>query len=190
MSVKKTTLLLWLLIFPFVMSAQKYLETTAQEIKQTWSGHEFSSIKTLLENTASVSELSFMTSILKQPATSDFYKNTEMLTVFLIADKAFDDANEKMRDSIATNPKLTNDLVRYLSVPGRIDENGLKLATEKNGGKATLRTLGKEPLHIEEKNGDLYVVDAAGRRAKVSAYNFFHQKGIFHILDGVVLPED
>lgn len=179
-----------LLIFSVSVSAQKYLSTESEEINQTWKEYEFSSRKTLQENLKDIPEMSFMTAILKQPAIERFIDNQEMLTVLLISDRALEGMSKKERDLLINNVPLMESLIKNLSIPGRIDENGFITAAQKHGGIARIRTLGQDDIRVEIRNNQLFLKDNQGRSAAIKGSNFYHKNGLFHIIDTLIFVEN
>lgn len=179
-----------LIVFlPILVTAQKYLATDAPEISHQWKEYTFSSVKTIHENIGDVPELSFMSKVLEQPAVQEAIEKHEMVTVFLISDKVFATLNKKQKDSIVGNKRLLSAMAKYVTIPGRIDKNGLEKALAQHGGTAYLKTLTGEDLGVTQEEGQLFLFDSQGRKSPVTSFNFYHKKGLFHIVDGLVLPK-
>lgn len=188
MNLKDTSLLLFLALSPILVSAQKYLSKKSPEINIQWNDNSFSSSKTFVENISKAPELSLLTKILKEKSLLESLDKPEMVTIFAITDKAFSTMNKKQRDSVLGNKKLTSSIVKFMTIPGRVDKNVLQIAVKKHGGKAYLTTLNGENLGVTQKDGQLYLIDSEGRLAAITATNFYHKNGLFHIVDGVIFP--
>ena len=188
MNFKKISLILFIALCPVIVSAQKYLSKESPEITKKWNDHTFSSEKTLVQNIAAVPEFSILLKALKDKAVSEALENQEMVTIFAFTDDAFTKMNKKQRDSVVENKKLMASIVKIMTVPGRIDKNGLEMAVKKHDGKALLSTLNGEYLGVTQKDGKLFLIDSKGRMAAITASNFYHKTGLFHIVDGVVFP--
>lgn len=189
MNDKNTLFLIITLFFYVSVSAQKYLSTDSEEIKQEWNGHQFSSHKTLKENLKNIPEMSFMNAVLAQPAVQKIFENKEMVTVFVISDKALKHMKKEEKNSFINNSSQIQNLIKNLTIPGRIDKNGLVVAVEKNGGMARIATVGQEDIQIEMQNGELVLKDNSGKTATISQFNFYHQKGLFHIIDELIFND-
>lgn len=163
--------------------AQKYLSKEMAEIEVNRKDAVFSSKKTLLENTSQSSELTIFSQIIEQPAIQDLLNKQEMVTVFVILDDAFSDLNKKKKQALLSDREKLKKMVAHLSIPGRVDQNGMEVAVKKNNGKAWFSTLQGTELTIVSENDKLYIVDPNGKKAAVSATNFFHKNGIFHFID-------
>lgn len=188
MNYKSLSALLLILLFPMVISAQKYLSTDFDEIVQNWNGNEFSSHKTLLENIQDIPEFSFMTEVLKREEIQKILAQNEMTTVFIISDAAFADMEKEEKEAFLNDHRRIESLIRYLSIPGRIDKNGLEVAVNKHLEKTRLATLGNEDLQLIQQNNEVALTDSEGNIAKIIGFNFYHKNGLFHIIDGLVFP--
>lgn len=188
MNLKNISLFLFLALCPVIVSAQKYLSKESPEITKDWNEHIFSSTKTLVENIAEVPELSIFSKALEEKSLIEALEKEEMVTVFVFTDESFSKMNKKQRDSIVGNKKLMSSTVQFLTIPGRIDKNGLQVAVKKHDGKADLTTLNGEYLGVTQKDDKLYLIDSEGRLAAITETNFYHQNGLFHIINSLVFP--
>ena len=188
MQFKILTLLLFVLNLTNPAMAQKYLSTENVEVSKEWNGNTFTSAKTFVENISESKSLQFFAEIVADEELQAVLEKEEMVTIFVIADSSFLEIPEKSRDSILGNKELTLSMVKYLSVPGRLDSNSLKMAVSKNDGKAYLATLSGEKIGVREVSGKLQLVDSENRTATIIESDFYHKKGFFHIVDGLVFP--
>ena len=188
MQFKNLILLLLLANLANPAIAQKYLSTESAIISKEWNGNTFTSTKTFVENIAEAKTLTLFTKILDDKVLLAEMEKEEMVTIFAITDSAFLEMPEKSRDSILGNKDLTRSIVKYLTVPGKLDSHSLKMAVTKNGGKAYLATLSGEKLGIREVDGRLQLIDSENRKANFIESDFYHKNGFFHIVEGVVFP--
>lgn len=188
MNLKNISLLLFLALCPVIGSAQKYLSKKSPEITKEWNDHSFTSTKTFVENIAEAPEFSTLSKILKEKSLLESLDKPEMVTIFAFTDQAFSKMNKKQRDSVLGNKRLMSSIVKFMTIPGRIDKNVLQIAVKKHDGRAYLATINGESLGVTQKDGQLYLIDAEGRLAAITATNFYHKKGLFHIVDGFVFP--
>lgn len=189
MTVRKQSLFFLALCFPILMTAQKYLSTESPEITHQWKNHTFSSDKTITENIEAVPELSFMAKVLEEPTVQAGIEKEEMVTIFLVSDKMLATLNKKQKDSIVGNKRLLSAMAKFVTIPGRIDKNGLEKAIVQHGGTAYLRTLAGEDLAVTQEKKQLFLIDSKGRKSPITSFNFYHKNGLFHIVDGLVLPK-
>ena len=188
MRFKNTFLLLFIICFGATVSAQKYKSKSTAEVSKTLGESKFTSNKTFFENIEEAPDFTILAKILSTSNFQQTLKNEEMVTFFAVADEAFLKLPKKTRDSILGNTRIMNSMLKFLAVPGRIDSNSLKVAVEKNSGKAYMRTLQGENLGIKQENGQLVLFDENNKTATIIASDFYHKNGFFHIIDGLVFP--
>lgn len=169
-------------------SAQKYLSEAKTEVSKEWNGNRFTSTKTFAENIDESPQFKILKTILKSEVLRQALAKEEMVTIFAMTDTAFLELPEKSRDSILGNTKLTNSMVKYLSVPGRVDSYSLKAGLKKNNAPIYLATLEGEKLGVIEVDGQLQLIDSEKRTARVIASDFNHKNGFFHIVEGLIFP--
>lgn len=191
--VQYRNLLIFFFLFtiPSVVMAQKYLSKDHPEINTEWKNYEFSSEKTILENLSEVPEFGTYVEILKKTSGKNILEKEEMVTVFVIKNSAFERMDEKDRNIVLNNQIFLESLIKKLAIPGRVDRNGMEVAMEKHGRNATFFSLSSENLNLISEEGQLFIQDAEGNKAKVTASNFYHKNGLFHIIDNLVfLPKN
>lgn len=188
MNFKNTFLFVFIVFLGNQVSAQKYLSSDNTEVIKEWEGVNFTSTKSFTENIEEAPQFTILMKLLKNEKLRQALEKEEMVTIFAMTDTAFLGLPKKSRDSILGNTRLTNAMIRYLAVPGRIDSNSLKTAISKNGGTAFLATLDGQQLGIKEINGELQLVDSENRTARIIASDFYHKNGFFHIVEGLIFP--
>ncbi len=190
MKLKKYTFLLLLVFIGNTITAQKYTKTDNQTVTKEWKGNTFSSSKTLIENISEASDLSSLKRALNKKTINNLLEAEEMITVFAISNNGFSELQTK-HDSIfdASKAKQLTAIITYHVVPGRVDSHSIKKEVERKGGTVYYTTLQGEKLGIKEENGQLLLVDTKGNTSVISATDFYHKNGFFHIVDGIVLPK-
>ena len=188
MRFKNTFLLLFIVFLGTTVSAQKYISAGKAEVSKEWEGNNFISTKTFAENIAEAPQFTVWTKLLKNEPLRESLETKEMVTIFAMTDTAFMELPKKSRDSILGNTKLMNSMVKYLTIPGRVDSNSLKEEVKKNGGKTSMKTLEGQTLGIKESNGELQLFDSENRTATIIASDFYHKNGFFHIVSGLIFP--
>lgn len=189
MMLKNISLLLFIVVCGNLVSAQKYLSKEMPVTSEEWNENTFTSTKSFTENISEAPEFTILSSILKDNDLSKAIENNEMVTIFAFTDAAFSEYSKKEKNALLANKKLMNSVVRYLIVPGRIDKHGLETEAKKHKDQFYLATLLGQKLKVIEEGGQLYLVDMEGRRAAITATDFTHKNGFFHIIDGVVFPD-
>ena len=190
MKLKKYTFLLLLVFIGNTSTAQKYTKTDNQTVTKEWKGSTFSSSNSIVDNISEASELSLFKRALSSEAINKSLDAEEMITVFAISNNGFSELQTK-HDSIfdTSKAKLLTAIIRYHVIPGRVDSHSIKKEVERKGGTVYYTTLQGEKLGIKEENGQLLLVDAQGNTSVISATDFYHKNGFFHIVDGIVLPK-
>jgi len=186
---KEITFLSLFILVCFSVNAQKYTKTDTSIATKTWKGNTFSSSKTFVENITDVAEFTQLVKALEKGKTIQSIEKEEMVTIFAISNKGFV-TFKNLQDSIPDPSKKAaiKEVLTYHIIPGRVDSHSLKIATQK-GTVAYFSTVQGENLGVKEENGQLFLVDKIGNTSLISATDFYHTKGFFHIVDGIVLPE-
>lgn len=188
MNFKNAFFIIFISFLGIQASAQKYLSVDKTDVSKEWKGNDFTSTKTFAENLEEAPQFTILTGILKSDALRQTLEKEEMVTIFAMTDTTFLELPEESRDSILGNIKLTSSMVKYLSVPGRVDSFSLKSALKKSNGSIFLATLEGEKLGVREVNGQLQLIDSENRTARIIASDFYHKNGFFHIVEGLVFP--
>lgn len=188
MNLKHLSFLLLFLIFGNTVFSQKYLSTEIVDISSEWRGNTFNSSKSFYENIENASQFSVLSKILNNKSLRETLENKEMVTIFAFSDDAFSQFSKEQRDSIVGRTKFVNAVVKNMVVLGRVDEHSLKTEVKKHHGLMYLNTLSGEKLGIKEVNGNLLLVDSEGNTATITATNFTHKNGFFHIVNGLIYP--
>ena len=162
--------------------AQKYTSTEKVIVVKDYNGSSFSSEKTLLENLTDVEGFEVFTGLLTNQGTAIF-TDEAMVTVFVIQDEAFQSDTDE-----SEAPIVSQNLLSYLVVPGRLDHHGIKKAIEKGGGSASFATLSGEKLIAKFDKGIIKLFDQSGNSAAIVASDFYHQHGFFHIVNALIQP--
>jgi uncharacterized surface protein with fasciclin (FAS1) repeats len=182
---------LFFIVFCFIcasVSAQKYASGSNSEAKSTWEGISFSSEKTIQENISEAPKLSIMANVVSDDELVSALAKEEMVTIFIPMDIAFENLSKKERNSLLANTSRLSGMVKFLSIPGRVDLNSLTTAIEKNGGTAYFATLSGETIGAKMLDGQVVLFDSEKNIATIIASNFYHKNGFFHIINGLVYP--
>lgn len=191
MNTKTFRILLSSLFIGFTGIAQKYSNTESATITKQWNKSTFSSSKTFVENIENSSEFSMLKKALENSKSLTEIETEEMVTIFAISNQGFNEYQET-QDSIfgTANTKNLSAILKYHVIPGRVDSYSLKKAISKNGLIAYFATLQGEKLGIKIENEQLILIDSKGNTSIISATDFYHKNGFFHIVDGIVFPNN
>ncbi|PKA84581.1 putative surface protein with fasciclin (FAS1) repeats [Ulvibacter sp. MAR_2010_11] len=174
-------------IFSSSLCAQKYVSSDDVLVETEWNGVTFSSEKSLFENLALAPGFA-ETGLLLEDYEQDIFKEGTMFTVFVSVDSSYRALPEETYKALFSEGNALEQFFKFYIIPGRLDSYSLKKAIANNSGKAYLRTLNGENLGIKEVNGQLVLVDSQNNTATVTASNFYHSNGFFHIVEGLVFP--
>ena len=172
------------------VSAQKYSSRSTSETKGSWDGISFSSEKTIQENINEAPKLSIIAEVASEDELVAVLAKEEMITIFIPMDIAFTNLSKKERESLLSDTSRLSSMVKFLTIPGRVDLNSLTTAIEKNGGTAYFATLSEEKIGVKIIDGRVTLFDSEKNIATIAAANFSHKNGFFHIVNGLVYPSE
>lgn len=190
MNLKSLSFLFLFLLIGNTVFSQKYLSAETVDVSSEWKGNTFSSSKSFFENIEDAPQFSILAKILKDNSLRETLENKEMVTIFAFSDDAFSQFSKEQKDSILGNRMLVNAIVKDMVVLGRVDENSLRTEVKKHQNLLYLNTLSGEKLGVREEGGNLILVDSNGNTATITATNFVHKNGFFHIVNGLIYPPE
>jgi uncharacterized surface protein with fasciclin (FAS1) repeats len=167
-----------------ITSAQKYKSISTSTISKDWQGITFTSDKTLQENIAQSTSFSIMAAILEDEFLNSQLSSQEMVTVFVANDASFSTLKEDTRKALLADDQTIAQLVKFHTIPGRVDKNAIENAISSSGGMAYFRTLEGEKLAVTKKAGALTISDSKGNMAVIKETDFYHKNGFFHMVEG------
>lgn len=87
------------------------------------------------------------------------------------------------------NKETLQTVLKYHVVAGKYNAKDIIKMINEGKGKAEIRTVAGGTLEAMIKNGSVYVKDANGNAAKVTAADLDQTNGVIHVIDKVVLPK-
>ena len=182
-------LLFFALLINTVGFAQKYTKTDTSELSKNWNETTFYASKSFTENITEVPSFSTLKKNLELGSSTKEIEDQEMVTIFAMTNNAYEKL-QGVNDSIFDVVPITNRIaiIKYHVIPGRVDKRSIKKAIQYKGGIAYFTTLLGVKLGIKEENSQLLLVDSFGNTSVISATDFYHKNGFFHIVEGYVLP--
>jgi uncharacterized surface protein with fasciclin (FAS1) repeats len=182
-------IIVFALFISTVSFAQKYTKTDNSEVKKKWNETKFYSSKSFSENIAEVPNLSKLKKDLEFGSSLKAIEDEEMVTIFAMTNNGYEKL-QAVQDSIFDISVTANRvaLIKYHVVPGRVDSHSIKKAVKRSGSIAHFATLQGEKLGVKEENGQLFLVDSLGNTSLISATDFYHKNGYFHLVEGYVIP--
>lgn len=182
-------LLFFALLINTVGFAQKYTKTDTSELSKNWNETTFYASKSFTENITEVPSFSTLKKNLELGSSTKEIEDQEMVTIFAMTNNAYEKL-QGVNDSIFDIVPIANRIaiIKYHVIPGRVDKRSIKKAIQYKGGIAYFTTLLGVKLGIKEENSQLLLVDSFGNTSVISATDFYHKNGFFHIVEGYVLP--
>ena len=165
--------------------AQKYKSTSNISITKDWQQITFTSDKTLQENIAQSSSFSIIAAILENQLISDQLSSQEMVTVFVANDSSFLALDETNRKALLSDNQRVSQLVKFHTIPGRVDKNAIEKAISISGGIAYFMTLEGRKLAVSKNKEALTISDSKGNTAVINETDFYHKNGFFHMVEGI-----
>ena len=87
------------------------------------------------------------------------------------------------------NKETLQSILTYHVVAGKFMAGDVVKAINDNGGQFTVKTLQGNELTLKLWEGNVYVKDTQGNKAKVVIADVETSNGVIHAIDNVVLPE-
>ena len=182
-------LLFFILLINTIGFAQKYTKTDTSELSKNWNETTFYASKSFTENITEIPSFSTLKKNLELGSSTKEIEDQEMVTIFAMTNNAYEKL-QGVNDSVFDIVPITNRIaiIKYHVIPGRVDKRSIKKAIQYKGGIAYFMTLQGVKLGIKEENSQLFLVDSFGNTSVISATDFYHKNGFFHIVEGYVLP--
>lgn len=112
-------------------------------------------------------------------------------TVFAPTNAAFDKLPDGTVEELL-KPENKNKLaaiLKYHVIPGKLTAEKVLAAIKEGKDGAVLTTLQGEKLQAYTDGGKVYLKDAAGNKAMVSATDLTGTNGVIHVIDTVLMPK-
>ena len=112
-------------------------------------------------------------------------------TVFAPTNDAFNNLPDGTLESLLLpeNIGTLQSILTYHVVAGKFMAKDVVNAINENGGQLTVTTLQGNDLTLKMWEGNVYVKDATGNKAKVIITDVETTNGVIHAINNVVLPE-
>lgn len=110
-------------------------------------------------------------------------------TVLVPSDEAFGKVQGALQDT--ADPQNRAELTRILTyhvLPGTVLVEDIGKAVDNGKGKATIGTMGGEPLTATKEGGTVVLADASGAKAKIVQGDQKRSNGVVHLVDAVLAP--
>jgi len=162
----------------------------AEEMTKMVGGAPMYPSKNIVQNAVNSKDHTTLVAAVKAAGLVPTLESPGPFTVFAPTNDAF----AKLPDgTVATllkpeNKELLTKILTYHVVAGRLTTGDLKRLIKDGGGKAELKTVEGAPLTIQEKNGQLWIVDAKGDTAAITISNVLQSNGVIQVINTVMLP--
>ena len=112
-------------------------------------------------------------------------------TVFAPTNDAFGKLPSETLESLLdpSNIKTLQSILTYHVVSGEFYATDVVNAIKENGGSFMVKTLQGSELELKLWEGDVYVKDNSGNKAKVIITDVKTSNGVIHAIDTVVIPQ-
>jgi uncharacterized surface protein with fasciclin (FAS1) repeats len=154
-------------------------------------GAQMAPSKPIVENLAAAPNLSTLAGALKSAGVDAALAGPGPFTVFAPDNDAFGRLAPGTMDTLLKpeNKASLAKILNYHVVSGKLDAETLKKQIESAGGTLTLTTVAGQPLAAALENGAITLTDANGTKAYVTTYNVNQANGVFHVVNGVLVPK-
>ncbi|MCR9182740.1 MAG: fasciclin domain-containing protein [Flavobacteriaceae bacterium] len=188
---KRLIAILFILTVSVTFSQSKYKTTDSREITKKLGEYTTNSNLSLSENLFDIPSFSQTASLYKVINFEGMIKNEEMVTVFISDNNAFAHLSEKERKAFLSpaNVEQLKEIVSYYVIPGRVDDHSIRKAISDGNGAASFRTLNGKTVRFLLEDNQIFIYADNGSKSKLLQTNFRHNKGFFHITDGLAIPQ-
>jgi uncharacterized surface protein with fasciclin (FAS1) repeats len=183
------------ILFFFAISVtvaqNKYLESEAGVITKKLVDVSINSNLSIKENLSQIASFSHLQTIYNLIGFEDMIKNEEMVTVFVSDNNALAHMGKEELKTFLSASNKTNlkEIISYYIIPGRVDEHAIRKAITDGNGAASFRVLDGKTIRFLLEGETIYLYAPNGSRSKLLNTNYRHNKGFFHITDGLAIPQ-
>lgn len=172
-------------------SQNVYLQTSTGNTTQMMGKDAIYSNLSLSENLSKIEAFSRQVKLLDLIGFDTFIENQQMVTIFVVKNRAFDFMDEKELEKFlsSANAKVLTEMQSAYFIPGRVDEHAIRKAVTDGGGAASFRTINNKTLRFLAEGDVIYLYTENGSKSKLLETNFLHQKGFFHITENLPLKK-
>ncbi|MBB3911109.1 fasciclin domain-containing protein [Sphingomonas desiccabilis] len=166
-------------------------DTAAAKPNPAVGGAQMAAAKPIVENLAAAPNLATLVNALKTAGVDTALAGPGPFTVFAPDNDAFGRLAPGTMDTLLKpeNKATLAKILNYHVVSGKLDAVTLKKQIESAGGTLTLTTVAGQPLTAGLENGAITLTDANGTKAYVTTYDVNQSNGVFHVVNGVLVPK-
>jgi len=147
--------------------------------------------KNIIENAVNSKDHTTLVAAVKAAGLVETLQGAGPFTVFAPTNEAFAALPAGTVDTLL-KPENKAKLVAILTyhvLPGKHSAADIEADIKKMNGKAEYKTVEGDSLTFADKDGAMWVMDAAGNAAKVTIADVNQSNGVIHVIDKVLLPK-
>ena len=147
--------------------------------------------KNIVETAVSNDSFSTLVAAVQAGELVDALSSEGPFTVFAPTNDGFNKLPEGTLGTLLKpeNKSTLQSILKYHVVAGQFMAGDVVKAINDNGGQFTVKTLQGNELTLKLWEGNVYVKDTQGNKAKVVIADVETSNGVIHAIDNVVLPE-
>ena len=146
--------------------------------------------KNIVQNAVNSKDHTTLVAAVKAAGLVDTLSGKGPFTVFAPTNAAFAKLPAGTVDTLVKpeNKAMLTKILTYHVVPGRLTAGNIQSMAAKHRGVATLKTVQGETLMVKKADGNWWVVDAKGGKARITIANVMQSNGVIHVVDSVLMP--
>ena len=147
--------------------------------------------KNIVENAVNSKDHTTLVAAVKAAGLVDTLSGPGPFTVFAPVNAAFEALPAGTVDNLL-KPDMKDALTHVLTyhvVAGKLSAADLMEKAKAMGGKLNLTTVSGDPLTVEVKGKNVWLIDESGNAAKVTIADVNQSNGVIHVIDKVLMPK-
>lgn len=176
-----------LILFAFNFAQAQCSSSKPKAVKASYTGD----VKDVVDIAIGSENHTTLVAAVKAAGLVETLKSDGPFTIFAPTNAAFDKLPEGTVASLLKpeNKQQLTTILTYHVVAGKLDSKAVVGAIKAGNGKATVETVSGDSLNAMLKDGEVWLEDENGNKAKVVAVDLEGSNGVIHVIDKVVLPK-
>lgn len=154
-------------------------------------GAEMYPNKNIVENAANSKDHTTLVAAVKAAGLVNTLTQKRPFTVFAPTNEAFNQLPAGTVDKLLKpeNKAMLQKILTYHVVPGMYDSKKLEKEMMKDHGKVALKTVEGDDIWVmKDKDGQWWVSDMKGNKAKITIADVYQSNGVIQVIDKVLMP--
>ena len=188
----KNVTLIGLTVFAMGLSPQfSNAQSSKNETTVQVGGAAMYPSKNIVENAINSADHTTLVAAVKAAGLVKTLQSEGPFTVFAPTNAAFEKLPDGTIETLLKeeNKEMLTSILTYHVLAGKFNAKDVLKAIKKNDGKVEMKTVSGGTLTFWEKDGDVYVSDENGGKAKVTIADVNQSNGVIHVIDSVLLPK-